>query len=169
MESARLFYRYPLVEIFLLSCVIFQIGSGSWFVFKGWKSRKGRVPWLQAASGAYLAFFLLVHVAAVLIGRLLLDLDTNFHFAAAGFHVEPYIFFFAPYYFLAVLAFFTHLGCAAYWGFNASSIKVRKGVIVGATLAGSAISFLIVLSLAGYIHPVEIPTKYKATYVHATS
>jgi hypothetical protein len=83
-------------------------------VVSGWRRRRGAVSWLQAGAGAYLGFFLLVHVGAVLYGRVSLSLDTNFYFAAAGFHVPPFPYFFAPYYFLGVAALFTHLG-AAYW------------------------------------------------------
>ncbi len=115
MGVARSIYRFPPVEVALLSCVAFQIISGLTFVIRGWKQRHGLVPWLQAISGAYLSFFLVVHVGAVSFGRAMLNLNTNFYFAAAGFHVAPFQFFFFPYYFLAVVALFTHLGCAAYW------------------------------------------------------
>lgn len=164
MEAARVLYRQPLVEGLLLICVGFQLGSGLWFLIRDWKSRSGLVPWLQAGSGAYLAFFLLVHVAAVLFGRAALQLDTNFHYAAAGLHVPPYQLFFAPYYFLAVLALFTHLGCAAYWRLEAAP-GARKDRVLGAAIAaGALLATLIVLSLAGKIQPVEIPLEYKATY-----
>lgn len=109
MRDFRSVYRIPVVEAMLLAAVAFQVYSGLTFVVRGWKQRQGLVPWLQAGSGAYLAFFFLNHVGAVLFGRTVLDLDTNFYFAAAGFHVPPFQYFFAPYYFLAVLALFTHL------------------------------------------------------------
>jgi succinate dehydrogenase/fumarate reductase cytochrome b subunit len=164
MDRARAFYRQPYVEFMLLICVTFQALSGSWFVFRGWKQRRGLVPWLQAASGAYLAFFLMVHVSAVLVGRSVLSLDTNFYFAAAGFHVPPYQFFFAPYYFSAVLAFFTHLGCAAYWHIQAG--RIARTLVVALPMGiGGTISLLIVLSLAGLVQPFHIPQQYKATYV----
>ena len=115
MEAARSVYRFRVVELTLLGCVAFQVVSGFTLVVRGWKQRHGFIPWLQAISGAYLSFFLVIHVGAVLFGRGMLNLDTNFYFAAAGFHVAPFQFFFAPYYFLGVVALFTHLGCAAYW------------------------------------------------------
>lgn len=164
MEAARSVYRFWAVEVLLLFCVAFQIGSGLWFVVRGWKARNGLLPWLQAGSGAYLAFFLLVHVSAVLFGRTVLQLDTNFYFAAAGFHVPPYQFFFAPYYFLAVLALFTHLGCAAYWQFESASRAARVLAVAIPMVLGSVVALLIVLSLAGKFQPVEIPAQYKATY-----
>jgi succinate dehydrogenase/fumarate reductase cytochrome b subunit len=164
MEAARRLYRQPAIEFLLLLCVAFQVASGLWFVIHGWKQRHGGVAWLQAISGALLAFFLLVHVGAVLYGRTALNLDTNFYFAAAGFHVPPNQFFFAPYYFLAVLALFAHLGCAAYWHLQTSSPKTRALAIALPMVVGGAVSLLLVLSLSGKLQPVEVPAKYKATY-----
>lgn len=164
METIRAVYRQRLVEAILLSCVTLQVLSGSWLVLRGWKQREGKVAWLQAASGAYLAFFLLVHVSAVLLGRGVLDLDTNFYFAAAGFFVPPYQYFFAPYYFLAVLALFSHLACAAYWFLEDRSRSARMLALALPVAAGSAIALLIVLSLAGMLRQVDMPAKYMATY-----
>jgi hypothetical protein len=111
-----------------------------------------------------LAFFLVLHVGAVLFGRQVLGLDTNFYYAAAGMHVSPYGYFFAPYYFLAVLALFAHLGCAAYWRFEASSSHVRRWAVGLPLLAGFIIAALLVLSLAGRLQPFEVPQRYLATF-----
>ena len=165
MDAARSIYRHVLVESLLLGCVAFQAGSGLWLVVRGWSQRRGLVPWLQAGSGAYLACFLMVHVGAVLFGRAVLHLDTNFYFAAAGFHVPPYQLFFGPYYFTAVVALFTHLACAAYWQFPAASGRSRKLLIALPMLAGATVAVLIILSLAGMLQPVDIPDKYTATYL----
>jgi hypothetical protein len=163
MKAARSVYRFRLVELALLSCIAFQLVSGLTLV-RGWKQRHGLVPWLQAVSGAYLAFFLFVHVGAVLFGRGALNLDTNFYFAAAGFHVAPFQFFFAPYYFFGVVALFAHLACAAYWRAQSRSRVVQILVVALPSAIGVVVSLLIVLSLAGALFPVEIPTQYKATY-----
>lgn len=167
MDIARAVYRHRLVEIILLACVALQIVSGLWFVIRGWQERKGRIAWTQAISGTYLAFFLLVHVGAVLFGRAVLNLDTNFYFAAAGFHVPPNQFFFAPYYFFAIVALFAHLGCAAYWRFQLQSRVTRMLALALPMLVGSILSLLIVLSLAGMVQPVDVPAKYKATYARS--
>jgi hypothetical protein len=164
MEQARSIYRIPLVELALLGCVAFQIASGLTFVMRGWGRRHGLVPWLQAISGAYLSFFLVIHVGAVLAGRGLLGLDTNFYFAAAGFHVTPFQFFFAPYYFLAVVALFTHLGCAAYWRAQDRPRAARVLVVAVPVVVGTVASLLIVLSLAGALFPLQVPAEYKSTY-----
>ena len=164
MEAARSVYRFPLVELALLSCVAFQIVSGLTFVVRDWTQRHGLIPWLQAISGAYLSFFLLIHVGAVLFGRTVLNLNTNFYFAAAGFHVAPFQFFFAPYYFFAVVALFTHLGCAAYWHSQSRSRVARALMVALPSAIGVVASLLIVLSLVGVFFPVEVPAQYKATY-----
>jgi len=166
METARTVYRHWAIESALLFCVAFQVASGLWSVISGWRQRTGLMPWLQAASGAYLAFFLIIHVGAVLFGRAVLQLDTNFYFAAAGFHVPPYQLFFAPYYFLAVVALFTHLACAMYWQLPSASGSTRALMVGSTIVAGSVMALLIVLSLAGKIQPVEVPGKYKATYAN---
>jgi hypothetical protein len=164
VEAARSVYRLLAIEFVLLSCVVFQIVSGLTLVVRGWRPRRGLVPWLQAISGLCLAFFLIVHVGAVLFGRGALNLDTNFYFAAAGFHVAPFQYFFAPYYFLGVAALFTHLACAAHGRFRDRPPVARILIVAIPSAIGLTLAMLIVLSLAGALFPVEIPAKYKATY-----
>jgi len=163
MRTARTVYRHPVAETVLLASVATQAVSGLALVMKGWRSRRGRVAWMQAASGAYLAMFLVVHVAAVLAGRVIFGLDTNFFFAAAGLHVPPYQLFFAPYYFLAVWAFFAHVACAlqhhAQW-----QPRTRSLVLIVLTASGGVVALLLVLSLAGRIAPFAVPAEYKAVY-----
>lgn len=164
MSALRLVYRQPVVEGLLLLCVILQVASGLRFVVRGWAERTGRVAWLQAASGAYLAFFLLVHVTAVVLGRHALGLDTNFYFAAAGLHVPPYQWFFAPYYTLAVWALFAHVGCAIYWRLQATAPRRGRFGLGTFLLFGAVAGLAITLSLAGKLQPVSVPAAYKATY-----
>ena len=164
MKAARGIYRHPLFEVALLSCIALQIVSGLTLFVRGWNHRRGFIAWLQAISGAYLALFLMVHVGAVLSGRWALNLDTNFYFAAAGFHVPPFQFFFAPYYFLAVAALFTHLASAAYRRSRSLPRVARILIVAIPSAVGMAVSLLIVLSLSGALFPIEIPARYKATY-----
>ena len=164
MKSARVVYRFPAIEVLLLLAVAIQIYSGLTFVVRGWKQRRGFVAWLQAGSGIYLALFFLNHVAAVLIGRTFLNLETNFHFAAAGFYVYPFQFFFAPYYFLAVLSLFIHLGCAFYWQVESRPLSVRGSALGFPVLIGIVLATVIVLMLAGVFYPVEIPPEYTAVF-----
>jgi len=164
MDIVRTLYRQPAIEFVLIASVIFQCVSGLWMVVRGWSVRRGAVAWLQAVSGTYLALFLLVHVSAILLGRLALHLDTNFYFAAAGFHVPPYQLFFVPYYFLAVVALFTHVGCAFYWWLGARSPRLRRMSLSSMVAIGCMAGVAIDLSLAGRLRPVTVPATYLATY-----
>jgi succinate dehydrogenase/fumarate reductase cytochrome b subunit len=163
MDQVRTVYRQPLVETVLLLTVATQAASGLWLVRAGWKRRSGPIAWLQAASGAYLALFLLIHVAAVLFGRTVSGLDTNFHFAAAGLHVSPYHYFFVPYYFLAVLALFTHLGCALSWHVGPAP-RARVLAVALALGMGAVMSSLVLAALMGKLYPYEVPQMYKNTF-----
>jgi succinate dehydrogenase/fumarate reductase cytochrome b subunit len=164
MEAARAVYRMSVIEWVLLGCVALQIVSGLTLFVRGWKQRQGFMAWLQAVCGMLLALFLIIHVGAVLYGRGALNLDTNFYFAAAGFHVPPFQYFFAPYYFLGVAALFTHAACAAYWRAGSMPRVARILIVAIPSAIGVTLSVLIVLSLAGALFTVEIPAQYKATY-----
>jgi hypothetical protein len=165
MEGARLVYRQPVVEALLLACVAFQVVSGLALVVRGWRQRTGAVAWLQAAAGLYLAFFLALHVAAVLYGRMVLKLDTNFFYAAAGLHVAPFQWFFAPYYFFAVTALFVHLACAALR--RRTHMRNAGAVLAVPVVAGAVVAALLVLLLAGRWSPLQLPAEYTATFTGA--
>lgn len=164
MDALRCVYRQPLAEALLLVCVAVQAITGVWLVVRGWSEREGRVAWLQAISGLYVVFFLVVHVSAVLIGRGVFGLDTNFYFAAAGFHVSPLQWFFAPYYFLAVLALFAHLGSALYWQLESSKPFRARGALSGMVGVGALLALLITLSLAGAFEAFDVPAEYKSMF-----
>ena len=164
MATLRSAYRQPVVETVLISCVIIQVLSGSWRVLRGWRQREGVVAWLQAGSGMYLALFLAAHVCAIFFSRWVLFLDTNFYYAAAGLHVSPYQYFFAPYYFLAIIALFTHISCAVYWSLEKATDATRLLVLRAGVVLGLLTSSLIVLLMAGVLRPLEVLPQYKAPY-----
>jgi hypothetical protein len=163
MEAARVVYRQPVVETLLLFGFVVQAGSGLGLLVSGWTRRRGWLAWLQAGSGAYLALFLLIHVPAVLFGRAVLDLDTNVHFAAAGLQVWPYSLFFVPYYFLAVLAVSTHLGCALARRTGPAPGRRAYAVVVTICL-GAVVSGMVVAALMGMLYPYTVPLAYLKTY-----
>lgn len=161
MHVARRIYRNAFIEPTLLALLVWQGLSGGVMVIRGWRARRGGVAWLQAISGLYLAAFMLLHVSAVLYGRAALHLDTDFRYAAAGFQVPPWGWWFGPYYFLAVAALFAHLGCALYWNLPARN---RGWALAAALTAGILAAGLIIVALAGALHPVDIPALYLRTY-----
>jgi hypothetical protein len=163
MRAARLVYRQPLVEAVLLLCVAVQAASGLALLRAGWKRRSGVAAWLQAGSGACLALFLAIHVAAVLFGRVVSGLDTNLYYAAAGLRVRPYQAFFLPYYFLAVAALFTHLGCVV--SRRAVRTPGLRAVVLGASVCvGAVASAAILAALTGALYPYEVPQRYLSTF-----
>lgn len=162
--NARLIYRNSIVEPLLLTLIAWQAGSGLILLWRSRLSKRSVVGWLQQLSGLYLAIFLLIHVAAVISGRMVYGLDTDFRFAAAGFHVGNFSLFFAPYYFLAVLSLFAHVGCALYWNLTSLTLPTRKSILGILIVIGAISSLLVVMSLAGMFYEVDIPAAYRGTY-----
>jgi len=109
MDQLRLVYRNIFIETILLLAIFVQIITGVQLFRKKRKIVVGFFEKLQIWSGLYLAFFFAFHVSAVFVGRLVLDLDTNFYFGAAGINTFPFNLFFIPYYSLAILSFFGHI------------------------------------------------------------
>jgi len=148
--ALRAVYRSPLVEIALLSAFAAQIGLGLMLL------AKRRRLTLQTLSGAYLALFLTIHIAAVLAARWQ-GIDTDLAFAAAGLHASaPWPLIFAPYYGLAVLAVFAHL-----------SVPIsRKHRLAGQTTLtlGAAVALAQVLLLLGILTPLTIPAPLITAY-----
>lgn len=109
MNTLRVFYRNIFVETILLLAIIIQIISGFKLFIAQRKTVSTYFDKLQLWTGFYLAVFFIIHVSAVFVGRLLLNLDTNFYFGVAGLHIFPLNLFFVPYYALAIISFFGHI------------------------------------------------------------
>lgn len=109
MNSLRVLYRNMIIETILLIAVSVQVISG----IKLFKAKRKTVATfyekLQIWSGLYLAFFMIMHVGAVMVGRYVLNLDTNIYFGAAGLNTFPLNLLFVPYYGLAIMSFFGHI------------------------------------------------------------
>jgi succinate dehydrogenase/fumarate reductase cytochrome b subunit len=165
MRAVRQFTRVPAVEALLLACVALQAGSGLRLILRRHGQRRLPFDRLQAWSGAYLAFFLLVHVVSVLAGRAVLGLDTNFYYAAAGLQVRPYPLFFAPYYGLAVAALFVHLCCVLRRRLPAAyPLALRERLAWSGIAAGTLLALLIVAAFSGIFYAIEPPPAYLATF-----
>jgi hypothetical protein len=161
MKTLRVFYRNIFMETILLLAVFVQIVSGV-MLFK--HNRKLAVSFfdkLHLWSGLYLASFFVIHLSAVLIGRLALHLDTNFYFGVAGLNTFPMNLFFIPYYGLAIFSFFGHIASIHY--------KKMRVPIFGLQPKGQAnlilmfaCLFLVVLfyGLTNHFKGVVIPKEY---------
>lgn len=160
MRLLRTFYRSPVIETFLLIGVALQIFTGLRLVFQQFKQKKDAWRWLQISSGIYLAYFFINHVGATLLTRSLIGLDTNVFFASVGLHVPPFQYFFAPYYFLAVCAFFSHTACIIHGVQvrNQGSSNNHWPLLI--LLAGPLVGGVIVTAQAGVFYPVTIQDEY---------
>lgn len=135
MESLRPFYRNLLAETLLMLALAFQLTTGLAMIWRTRGERRVGLARWQAISGVVLALFVLNHVGAVWGGRLLLGLDTNYHFAAAGMHAG-YAGFFVPYYFLGVAALFVHVACALAWRVRGRAVPLAVSALGVAIAAG---------------------------------
>lgn len=161
MDKLRVVYRHPAVESILLLAVLLQILSGLRLFFRKRNYANLSYDRLQLWSGMYLAIFLLIHVSAVLGGRLLLHLDTNFYFGVAGLNTYPYSLFFIPYYSLAIMSFFGHVAAIHHqkmkfsvWGMTPevqSKLILLKGVIA---------TIIILYGLTDGFYGITIPEEF---------
>ncbi|WP_299840289.1 hypothetical protein [uncultured Tenacibaculum sp.] len=161
MNDFRVFYRNLIAETILLFAVGIQIVSGIKLFLKKRKNVSDFYERLQIWSGLYLAFFLLIHLSAVLSGRLILNLDTNFYFGVAGLNMFPLNLFFIPYYGLAIILFFGHI--------SAVHSKKMKNKIIGIEpnkqsyiilIIGIILTLMIFYGLTNKFNGVEIPKEY---------
>lgn len=159
MTQMRKIYRNFFAEILLLSAVSVQVLSG----IKLYRSRnqlaKGFYEKLQLWSGLYLAIFFVIHLSAVMVGRFILQLDTNFYFVAAGLNQFPFNVFFIPYYSLAIFSFFAHIASVHYRKMKERSrdatIQSRLIIIVGVVTV-----FFLIYGLTNRFNGIAIPSEY---------
>ena len=161
MTTLRHFYRNIFVETILLLAVVAQIYSGLKLFRTKRKLAKTFFEKLQIWTGLYLAIFFVIHLSAVLTGRLFLHLDTNFYFGVAGLNNFPTNLFFIPYYALAIISFFGHISAI-------HSKKMQQNVF-GLTpnrqskfilTFGICLTFIIFYGLTNHFQGVQIPTEY---------
>lgn len=159
MEQFRKIYRNPWVEIPLLGAVLVQLYTGIQLVRNKPKKVTGFYKRLQIWTGLYMAFFLVIHVGAVMTGRLFLHLDTNFYFGAAGINSFPFNLFFIPYYTLAIWSFFGHIAAIHYQKMSRKNPYANRqsAIILG---LGIVISIVILYGLTGGFKGVPIPAAY---------
>ena len=156
MQLLRKGYRFPPFEILLLLSVALQVVSGLLLIFK-LRNKKTIYEWLQIINGLYLSFFMIYHVRAVLLGRYVWRVETDFHFAAGVIKAYPSKLFFIPYYLFSIVAVFAHVGCVHYLksltkqhqdiDLYKAKASMQAKLIMG---IGICISCLVLMALLGY-------------------
>lgn len=159
MAQLRKIYRNVFVETLLLCAVGVQIFSGIQLYRSRFKIAKGFYEKLQLWSGLYLAMFFVIHLSAVMVGRFLLKLDTNFYLGAAGLNYFPFNLFFIPYYSFAIFSFFAHIASIHYRKMKErnrdATIQSRIIIIVGVVTV-----FFLMYGLTNKFNGIEIPSEY---------
>lgn len=162
MRTLRLFYRNILVETILLSAVFIQIVSGIKLFKTSRKSAISKFDKLHIWTGLYLAIFFIIHLSAVLGGRYLLHLDTNFYFGVAGLNTFPFSLFFIPYYGLAIFSFFGHIASIHSKRMKSAVFSVTPLWQANAILIfGLILTIGIFYGLTNHFNGVTIPAAYK--------
>ncbi|CAA9199132.1 hypothetical protein FLA105534_02464 [Flavobacterium bizetiae] len=162
MNTLRLFYRNLFVETILLLAVVLQIISGLKLFKTNRKLVLSKFDKLQIWTGLYLAIFFIIHLSAVLSGRLFLKLDTNFYFGVAGLNSFPFNLFLIPYYGLAILSFFGHIASIHNKKMEQSIFGLspqKQSIII--LLFGFLMTIVILYGLTNHFHGVTIPKEYE--------
>jgi hypothetical protein len=170
MKKARKFYRHPVVELILTIAVVLQVITGIGLVIR-WNKPAEMFELMQIISGLYLAFFLIVHVTAVVVGRYKMRVDTNLYYGAGVMNMWPHKLFFIPYYFLALTSFFVHLAMVHYHKMSVyisvASATTQSWLII---VTGLLIATLVVFRMARLKKPVLPlqPQSQKASFITPT-
>ena len=161
MKLLRVVYRNVFIETLLLAAVLVQIITGLWLFNQGRKWANTFYEKLQIWSGLYLAIFFLIHLSAVLGGRWVLHLDTNFYFGVAGLNTFPFNLFFIPYYGFAVVSFFGHIAAIHQRKMKQSVLGMSPTAQSKLILAlGILFTLFLFYGLTNHFHGVEIPAAY---------
>lgn len=162
MTTLRRLYRNIVIEGILLLSVVTQIFSGAKLVIHYKKGATSFFDKMQIYSGLYMAFFLVIHVSAVLVGRHILKLDTNFYFGVAGINSFPLNLFFIPYYALAIIAFFAHLSAIHSKKMKSNIIGIQPNIqALFILIFGVLLTLLIFFGLTHHFKGVTLPSAYK--------
>ena len=162
MNTLRLFYRNIFIETVLLIAVLVQIISGLKLFKTNRKIATTQFEKLHIWTGLYLATFFIIHLTAVLSGRLFLHLDTNFYFGVAGLNSFPYNLFFIPYYGLAILSFFGHIASIHSKKMKQTIFGLspnRQSIII--LIFGLLLTIVIFYGLTNHFNGVTIPKEYE--------
>ena len=161
MNILRHFYRNIFVETILLVAVLVQIISGLKLFKTNRKIARTNFERLHIWTGLYLAIFFIIHLSAVLGGRFILHLDTNFYFGVAGLNSFPFNLFFIPYYGLAILSFFGHIASIHSKKMKTDILNLTPNQQAKAILVfGLILTISIFYGLTNHFQGLTIPNEY---------
>jgi succinate dehydrogenase/fumarate reductase cytochrome b subunit len=159
----RRVYRFPPVEIFLLLLISWQSILGLTLLIQSLRRGrpKGFWAWTQILSGGFFFVFIVEHLIALLMARLVFRLDTNFYWPASVMSGPPYTYYFIPYYFLGIFALLTHIGIGLrYWAIDAGRPVLGNGIGIGFMLMGAVIGAAIIPILTGALFQIPLSEEW---------
>lgn len=162
MNTLRVFYRHIVIEIILMIAVALQIISGLKLFNHARKFAITIFEKIHIGTGLYLSLFLVIHLSAILIGRFILQLDTNFYFGVAGLNSFPHNLFFIPYYGFAIISFFGHIASIHHKKmkqtiFGCSPTQQSIGILI----LGTVITMVIFYGLTNHFTGVIVPKEFE--------
>ncbi|WP_031235454.1 hypothetical protein [Asticcacaulis sp. AC402] len=160
LAAVRTLYYVPLVEYAVLAAFAIQILSGLPLIWEIWTKKKDIIHQLQAVSGLVMTLFIVTHIGAVLFGRHVLHLDTNFHFVAAGLMSPDWKPALLGYYGAGVFSLFVHFGCIAYDIFKKTNKPAAWLCLLAVSAVGVYVTWILLQVYSGQLYLVEIPAEY---------
>lgn len=151
-EALRPIYRNPVIEPLLIAGFGVQLFTGFHMIRRqGWPRTLLRR--VQVLSGAIVGLFLVQHISATLLTRMLKpEIDTNIYWAAAVVNRLEFAVYFAPYYALGVAALFAHV--AAYVAIR----RRQRAIAFVIVAAGAAFAIALVVAMTDISLPVSYET-----------
>jgi hypothetical protein len=155
MKIFRHVYRTDMLQPILIALLMFQIGTGLYFVWLYTAAPTDRFRTFQMASGVYLAFYVLGHMDSVFIfARTYLGIDTGWKFATgapAGLLKDAWNIRLVPHYWLGVFFVLSHLAAGA------RAVMLSHGVrrafadrfMIGGGITAGIIATAIMLGMCG--------------------
>lgn len=162
METFRIVYRQPFVELLLIACFGFQVYSGiRQVIYVRKQTSLALNECLQLYSGLVFAYFIVQHIPAILFQRAYFKLNTNFYFAARVVMEAPFKFYFVPYYFLGIMAFGLHIAATHHKKMTAlSNSKQADLQAIFIIFIAFMIAVLILYVFMGGHFSIVIPKEY---------
>ena len=148
-------YRSNILQPLLVALILFQVGTGLFFVWRLTAAPSDRFRTFQIASGVYLAVYVLGHMDSVFIfARTYLGIDTGWNFATGdpvGMIKDPWNIRLLPHYWLAMFFVLSHLASGARVIMMAHGIRkaLADRLLVGGAVAAGFVATWIMLGMSG--------------------
>jgi len=148
-------YRSNILQPLLVALILFQVGTGLFFVWRLTAAPSDRFRTFQIASGVYLAAYMLGHMDSVFIfARTYLRIDTGWDFATgdpAGMIKDRWNIRLLPHYWLAMFFVLSHLasGSRVIMMAHGVSKALADRLLVGGVVAAGFFATWIMLGMSG--------------------